>query len=218
MHAICRAGRGSIAPTRALCLAAALAMAAAASAGAQQQRTENDAPTPEQRARIEAVPRERGFVRWKEIGREDDGRIWEVDDAYTADGRRFDLRLSADDLRETARHAEDCPSRPAIVGFGRCRACYPPRRREQGRGHRDRITAAGAPPAAPRPHRGRRGPVRRPGGPCPCPAGRGVPPAGAACPGATAPRSPLLPPNVEGAVPTAPRRTPTCRASVRSMR
>lgn len=76
-------------------------------ANAQQQRTERDAPTPAEQARIEAVLRERGFVRWKEIEREDDGRTWEVDDAYTADGRRFDLRLSADTLREISRHAED---------------------------------------------------------------------------------------------------------------
>lgn len=100
MQSIRRAGFRSLIPV-------ALALGLAASAAAQQQRTENDAPTPEQRTRIEAVLRERGFVRWKEIEREDDGRTWEVDDAHTADGRRFDLRLSADDLREIARHPEN---------------------------------------------------------------------------------------------------------------
>ena len=74
-------------------------------AATQQQRTEWDAPTPAEQARIEAALRERGFVRWKEIEREDDGQTWEVDDAYTADGQRFDLRLSADTLREILRHA-----------------------------------------------------------------------------------------------------------------
>lgn len=74
---------------------------------AQQQRTGNDAPTPEQRARIESVLRGRGFARWTEIEREDDGRTWEVDDACTNDGKRFDLRLAAGDLREFACHAED---------------------------------------------------------------------------------------------------------------
>ncbi len=85
----------------------AILQATTSLACAQQQRTEQDAPTPAEQARIETVLRERGFVRWKEIEREDDGRTWEVDDAYTADGRRFDLRLSADSLREISRQAED---------------------------------------------------------------------------------------------------------------
>ena len=62
-----------------------------------------DAPTPEERARIEAALRTLGFERWGSIEREDDGREWEVDDAHMADGREFDVRLAADDLRELSR-------------------------------------------------------------------------------------------------------------------
>jgi hypothetical protein len=86
---------------------AAVPPARAQQAATQQPTTPDDAPSPAERARIEAVLRERGFVRWKEIEREDGGRTWEVDDAYTAEGRRYDLRLSADDLREIARQDEN---------------------------------------------------------------------------------------------------------------
>ena len=106
MPATRRAGWKRIIMVRLLFVVAML-QATTSLAGAQQPRTERDAPTAAEQARIETVLRERGFVRWKEIEREDDGRTWEVDDAYTADGRRFDLRLSADTLREISRHAED---------------------------------------------------------------------------------------------------------------
>jgi hypothetical protein len=89
------------------CLMLLAAPAAIAQQQGQQQVRQSDAPSPAERSRIEAVLRERGFVRWKEIEREDNGRSWEVDDAYTADGRRFDLRLSADDLREIGRDQEE---------------------------------------------------------------------------------------------------------------
>lgn len=48
-------------------------------------------PTPEERAAIEQVLRAEGFVRWDDI--ELDDAVWEVDDARTADGREFDLKL-----------------------------------------------------------------------------------------------------------------------------
>ncbi|MEN0075314.1 MAG: PepSY domain-containing protein [Paracraurococcus sp.] len=73
----------------------------------ERRRVENDAPTAAERKRIEGVLQQRGYVRWKEIEREDGGKTWEVDDAYTADGKRYDLRLSADDLREIDKHLED---------------------------------------------------------------------------------------------------------------
>lgn len=96
------------ASTAAAVLGACLLLAVPASLAQQAPAAaDSDAPSPAERTRIEAVLRERGFVRWKEIEREDNGRTWEVDDAYTADGRRFDLRLSADDLREIARHDEN---------------------------------------------------------------------------------------------------------------
>ncbi|MDO9712502.1 PepSY domain-containing protein [Paracraurococcus lichenis] len=92
---------------RVLLVTLALATVVPTAYAQQRRRTENDAPTAAERKRIEAVLHERGFVRWKEIEREDRGKTWEVDDAYTADGKRFDLRLSADDLREIARQPED---------------------------------------------------------------------------------------------------------------
>jgi hypothetical protein len=65
-----------------------------------------DDPTPEQRGQIEAVLRERGFTAWDEIERENGGREWEVDDARHTDGRTYDLRLAADDLRELSRRED----------------------------------------------------------------------------------------------------------------
>jgi len=68
---------------------------------------EDDHPTAEQRTRIEAALRQLSFVSWGEIERENDGREWEVEDARTADGRKFDVRLSADDLSELSRRVDD---------------------------------------------------------------------------------------------------------------
>ena len=65
-----------------------------------------DALTLEERARIETRLRGLGFERWGDIERESDGREWEVDDARTADGREFDVRLAVDDLRELSRKLE----------------------------------------------------------------------------------------------------------------
>jgi hypothetical protein len=70
-------------------------------------RAEDVHPTPEQRARIEAALRLLGFVTWGEIEREDGGRAWEIDDARGHDGRRYELKLSANDLREISRKLED---------------------------------------------------------------------------------------------------------------
>ena len=55
-------------------------------------------PTPEERARIESVLREQGFTRWDKIEFDDDDESWDVDDAVSADGRKYDLKLDADDL------------------------------------------------------------------------------------------------------------------------
>ena len=48
-------------------------------------------PTPEERAQIEAVLKREGFTKWGTI--EFDDQYFEVDDAYAADGRKFDLDL-----------------------------------------------------------------------------------------------------------------------------
>lgn len=49
------------------------------------------APTPEERARVEAALRSQGFQRWEEI--EFDRGQWEVDDAVGPDGRAYELKL-----------------------------------------------------------------------------------------------------------------------------
>ncbi len=67
----------------ALCLTAALAFPGAAFA--------DRAPTPEERAKIEAVLKKEGYTRWDSI--ELDDGYWEVDDAVGPDGRERDLRL-----------------------------------------------------------------------------------------------------------------------------
>lgn len=64
-------------------------------------------PSSEERSKIEAVLRGLGFVRWGEIEREDHGRAWEVDDARTADGKKYDVRLATEDLRELSRREDD---------------------------------------------------------------------------------------------------------------
>lgn len=67
----------------------------------------DERPSPEERARIEAALRDRGFGSWGEIERENGGREWEVDDARHDDGRKYDLRLAAEDLRELSRRVDD---------------------------------------------------------------------------------------------------------------
>jgi len=64
-------------------------------------------PTGEVRTRIEAKLRSLGFERWGEIERSDSGRAWSVDDARNQDGRKYELRLSYDDLHEIRRHVDD---------------------------------------------------------------------------------------------------------------
>lgn len=48
-------------------------------------------PSHEQRMQIEQALRAQGYVRWSGIRRDDDGP--EVDSAWDAQGRRFELRL-----------------------------------------------------------------------------------------------------------------------------
>jgi hypothetical protein len=54
------------------------------------------APTAEERSRIESLLRNESFTRWGEI--ELDDGVWEVDDAYAFDGRKYDLKLHRDTL------------------------------------------------------------------------------------------------------------------------
>ena len=80
--------------------ALALAGAVAAPAWADDDRP----PTTQERAAIEQVLRKEGFVRWDEI--ELDDGVWEVDDARTAEGREYDLKLRPGSLEIIHREAD----------------------------------------------------------------------------------------------------------------
>jgi hypothetical protein len=51
--------------------------------------------------------RNEGFTRWGKIELDDDDDVWEIDDAYASDGRRYDLRLHPDTLAIIAREPDD---------------------------------------------------------------------------------------------------------------
>ncbi len=65
----------------------------------------DEAPSEEDRTRIEAALRQLGFAAWGEIEREDDA-TFEVDDARMPDGTKYDLKLAADDLRVIERERD----------------------------------------------------------------------------------------------------------------
>jgi hypothetical protein len=44
------------------------------------------------------VLRNEGFTRWGKIELDDEDDTWEIDDARTSDGHRYDLRLHPDTL------------------------------------------------------------------------------------------------------------------------
>ncbi|ODT89165.1 PepSY domain-containing protein [Phenylobacterium sp. SCN 70-31] len=85
---------------------AALTAAAALAAAGVAQAKDRD-PTPQERTQIEAKLRAEGYVQWDDIELEDDNGLWEVDDAKTADGRKFDLRLKPGSLEIVSRRADD---------------------------------------------------------------------------------------------------------------
>lgn len=62
------------------------------------------APNSQERSRIEASLRNEGFTRWGQI--EFDDGVWEVDDAYASDGRKYDLKLDRDTLAIIKREAD----------------------------------------------------------------------------------------------------------------
>ncbi|MGU3537822.1 PepSY domain-containing protein [Methylobacterium sp. A54F] len=59
---------------------------------------------PDQQAKVEAMLKQEGFTKWKEIEL-DDGMI-EVDDAVDAQGKQFDLKLDPKTLAIVKRKAE----------------------------------------------------------------------------------------------------------------
>ncbi len=62
-------------------------------------------PSPQERRAIESVLREEGFIRWGQIEL-DDGK-WEVDDARTSDGAKYDLELDPKSFRIVKRERDD---------------------------------------------------------------------------------------------------------------
>ena len=59
---------------------------------------------PDQQAKVEAMLKQEGFTKWKEIEL-DDGMI-EVDDAIDANGKQFDLKLDPKTMEIVKRKAE----------------------------------------------------------------------------------------------------------------
>ncbi|WP_336486710.1 PepSY domain-containing protein [Methylobacterium nigriterrae] len=84
--------------TAALALALALALPLAGAAMADQKLA------PDQQAKVEALLKQEGFTKWKEIEL-DDGMI-EVDDAIDASGKKFDLKLDPKTMAIVKREAE----------------------------------------------------------------------------------------------------------------
>ena len=56
-------------------------------------------PNDTERAAVEQTLRAAGFVSWEEIELDDDGPRWEVDDARTNDGRRYDVKIDPKTMR-----------------------------------------------------------------------------------------------------------------------
>ncbi|HWL46257.1 MAG TPA: PepSY domain-containing protein [Sphingomonadaceae bacterium] len=51
------------------------------------------APTAAETAAIAPVLKAAGFVSWEEIELDDDGPLWEIDDARTANGQKYDVKI-----------------------------------------------------------------------------------------------------------------------------
>ncbi len=61
-------------------------------------------PSPRERAQVERVLRQAGFVRWDDI--ELDDGLWEVDDARTRDGGEYDLKIDPRSMRIVRRDGD----------------------------------------------------------------------------------------------------------------
>lgn len=91
-------------PITAALISSALALTATAALAADR------APTPQEKAAIEKVLRAEGFVSWEEIEYDDDRPqrqpVWDIDDARTADGKAFDVRLEPGTLKVLRKQAD----------------------------------------------------------------------------------------------------------------
>ena len=61
-------------------------------------------PNPRERARVEQVLRQAGFVRWDDI--ELDDGLWEVDDARARNGGEYDLKIDPRSMRIVRRDGD----------------------------------------------------------------------------------------------------------------
>lgn len=64
-------------------------------------------PTLEERSHIEMKLKELAYTSWDEIEFDEERNAWEVDDARTADGREYDLKLDPKTLDVISRKLED---------------------------------------------------------------------------------------------------------------
>lgn len=56
------------------------------------------APSVDEAKAIAAKLQSLGYTTWEEIEYDDDGPVWEIDDARKTDGRRYDVKLSPNGL------------------------------------------------------------------------------------------------------------------------
>lgn len=66
-------------------------------------------PSASERAAVEAVLKANGFVSWEEIELDDDGPLWEVDDARTANNSdgKFDIKIDPTTMKIVKREQDD---------------------------------------------------------------------------------------------------------------
>jgi uncharacterized membrane protein YkoI len=82
-------------------IAATLVLALAATPAAADRP-----PTDAERAAVERTLRAASFISWEEIDLDDDGPHWDVDDARTRDGRRYDVKIDPRSLRIVRRQVD----------------------------------------------------------------------------------------------------------------
>lgn len=63
--------------------------------------------TLEERSRIETKLKDLGYTSWDEIEFDEERNAWQVDDARTADGSDYDLKLNPQTLDVISRKLED---------------------------------------------------------------------------------------------------------------
>jgi hypothetical protein len=64
-------------------------------------------PSPEERSSIETLLRDAGFTQWGKIELNEDDAFWDVEDAYAADGNKYELKLNLETLTIIKGEADD---------------------------------------------------------------------------------------------------------------